>query len=385
MTSGATGACDRCLRRAMLLGRLAPYIERVATAQPRSRAQELLALSDSALAGAVAGPRADRLLAAAAADDPTALRRKLVDADCWALCRHEPGYPEQLRDLGNEAPAALLGRGDAALLRGPDGEPAITVVGSRHGSAYGLGVADDLGRMLAAARITTVSGLALGIDSAAHRGALAGRGRTLAVLGSGPDRPYPPSNRHLYARVLEREGAVVSELPPGTGAFRWTFPARNRVMAALAGMTVVVEAAERSGSLITATMAQDIGREIGAVPGPVNSWLSAGTNALLKDGAHVIRDAQDVLDVMLGPGAGVARPTGPALDDRLARALAQVEGGRRTADAVALGIAGEAGEAGAALARLELLGYVQSDVTGAYARTQLIAPDGVAEAGSGPS
>jgi DNA processing protein len=374
-----TGACDGCLGRALLLGRLAPYIERVVTSQPGSRARELLALADSALVRAVAGPRAQQLLTAAAADDPASLRRKLAAADCWALCRHGPGYPEPLRDLGKEAPAALLGRGDPGLLTRLDDEPAVTVVGSRRASAYGAGVANELGRTLAPAGIATISGLALGIDSAAHRGALAGRGRTIAVLGSGPDRAYPPSNQPLYARIVEREGAVVSELPPGTGAFRWTFPARNRIMAALAGMTVVVEAAERSGSLITATMAQDMGREIGAVPGPVNSWLSAGTNALLKDGAHVIRDAQDVLDLMLGPGARAVRPTGPALDERLARALAQVEGGRRTADAVALGIGGEAGEAGAALARLELLGYVESDVTGAYGRTQLAAPDGAAE------
>jgi DNA processing protein len=367
-------ACYACLRRALLLGRLAAYIERAASATPGSRARELLGLADADLAPAVAGRDAQRLLTGVARTEPAALRRRLSAVGCWAVCRHGPGYPSPLRDLGPEAPAALMGRGDAALVDSIEAEPAVTVVGSRRASPYGIGVAGDLGRMLAAAEIATISGLALGIDSAAHRGALAGRGRTLAVLGSGPDRAYPPSNRSLYARILERRGVVVSELPPGTGAFRWTFPARNRIMAALAGMTVVVEAAERSGSLITAEMAQDIGREIGAVPGPVNSWRSDGTNALLKDGAHVVRDAQDILDLMLGPGEHLARFEGPALDEALARALAEVEAGRRTVDDVALGIRGEASEAASALARLELLGYVSSDVTGAYARTALSRP-----------
>jgi DNA processing protein len=278
-----------------------------------------------------------------------------------------------LCDLDREAPAALMGRGNPALLRLLDDAPGVTIVGSRRGSAYGRGVARELGRLLAAAGLPVISGLALGIDASAHRGAVEADGPTIAVLGSGPDRAYPPSNRRLYARIVEEGGLVVSELPPGAGAFRWTFPARNRIMAALGEMTVVVEAAEHSGSLITVGFAQDLGRAIGAVPGPVNSWLSDGANALLADGAAVIRSAEDVLDELLGPGARQMPPAtaGPELDELLAAALAEVETGGTSPDDVARRLGGDAGAAASALARLELLGYVTSDATGAYTRTAL--------------
>ena len=132
------------------------------------------------------------------------------------------------------------------------------------------------------------------------------------MLGPGAERAYPRSRRGLYGRIRS-QGAVISELPPGTPTFRWMFPARNRLMAALAGVTVVVEAAERSGSLITAEMAIECGRTVGAVPGPVTSWRSGGTNQLLADGAAVIRDARDVLDLLLGPGAVPVPVCGPPL------------------------------------------------------------------------
>ena len=372
------GACDSCLRRALLLGRLASYIERVATGEAGSRCRELLALGDSELARAVAGSKAGELLGAAREDDPAALHDRLADAGCWSTCRHGPGYPATLLDLGREAPAALMGRGDSALLDRLEDDPGVTVVGSRRGTAYGRGVARELGRMLASAGLTVISGLALGIDAAAHGGAVEAGGPTVAVLGSGPDRAYPPSNRRLYARIADESGVVVSELPPGTGAFRWTFPARNRIMAALGAMTVVVEAAQHSGSLITVGFAEDLGRAVGAVPGPVNSWQSDGANALLADGAVVVRGAEDVLDALFGPGARALRAaTGPALDETLATALAEVEGGRASPDDVARALDGDAGVAASALARLELLGYVASDATGAYSRTALVpAPDG---------
>ena len=175
----------------------------------------------------------------------------------------------------------------------------MAVVGTRRASADGLEVARALGRGLAAAGVTVVSGMALGVDSAAHAGALESSGRTVAVLAGGADVPYPPSKARLHGLIAER-GCVVGELPPGFVAMRWCFPARNRIIAALAHMTIVVEAARRSGSLITAEIAIDIGREVGAVPGPVTAWRSAGTNALLRDGATVIRDAADALDVAVG-------------------------------------------------------------------------------------
>jgi DNA processing protein len=367
-------ACVACLRRALLLARLAPYIERVVTGEPGSRGRELLALGEADLARAAAGAKADELLASARGDDPAQLRSRLAAAGCWATCRHRPEYPVALHELEREAPAALMGRGDAALLHRLADDPGVTVVGSRRGSAYGRGVARELGRMLAAAGLPVISGLALGVDTAAHRGAIEGGGATIAVLGSGPDRAYPPSNRRLYARILDEGGVVLSELPPGTGAFRWTFPARNRIMAALGAMTVVVEAAERSGSLITVGFAQDLGRAVGAVPGPVNSWLSDGANALLADGAVVIRGAEDVLDRLLGPGARPVSAAGPQLDETLTVALARVESGAASPDEVARALGGDAGAAATALARLELLGYVASDVTGAYTRTALGRP-----------
>jgi DNA processing protein len=218
-----------------------------------------------------------------------------------------------------------------------------------------------------------VSGMAFGIDACAHRGAL-DAGRTVAVLGCGADVAYPAAHRSLWRRVQEH-GLVLSELPPGTGAWRWTFPARNRVMAALAGMTVVVESAERSGSLITADLAADLGRDLGAVPGPVNSRVSAGPNNLLAGGACLVRDAQDVLDAMLGPGVGrPLAPHGPSIGRHAAEALAAVELGADTCDAVAAALDTSGADAAAALADLEAGGYLTCSLVGVYSRTLLRPP-----------
>src|SRR6185436_9372375 len=145
-----------------------------------------------------------------------------------------------------------------------DAAGVVTVGGSRRATSYGREIARALGRELTEAVLLVVSGMAFGVDACAHRGALES-GRTVAVLGCGVDVAYPATHRSLWRRIQER-GLVLSELPPGTGAWRWAFPARNRLMAAMAGMTVVVEAAERSGSLITADLATDLGRDLGAVP-----------------------------------------------------------------------------------------------------------------------
>lgn len=367
-------ACDRCLRRAVLLGRLAPYIERAATGDSGRRAAELLALGDESLARAVGGKRADELLEGCSPGAVRELSDHVEGARCAAVCRHDPSYPAQLRDHGAQAPAALfaLGRLDAICDLDPAG--AITVVGARRASAYGLEIAAELARMLARAGMVVVSGLANGVDSRAHSGALDGGGTTIAVLGGGVDIPYPRRQARLHRRIPAEGGVVISELPPGTGSFRWSFPARNRIMAALAGMTVVVEAAERSGSLITAGMALDLGRRVGAVPGPVNSGMSIGTNQLLAEGAVPIRDAQDVLDHLLGPGRRAVRELGPELEPDLLDVLAQVEGGQATCDAIALAANSTPHLTAAALARLELLGYLASDHTGRYTRTALAAP-----------
>jgi DNA processing protein len=366
-------ACPSCLRRARLLAHLAPFIEKVATGAPGSRSPELLRLSNEDLVAAVA-PRAEtQILEALAATAEGSLEAALAAAECWGCCRHDSLYPRGLCDAA-DAPWTLIGRGDPALLA-ELGDPAgvVTVVGARRASSYGREVARELGRDLAAAGMVVVSGLAFGVDACAHRGALE-RGRTVAVLGCGADVAYPASHRSLWRRVQEN-GLVLSELPPGTGAWRWTFPARNRIMAALAGMTVVVEAAERSGSLITADLAADLGRDLGAVPGPVSSRVSAGPNNLLAGGACLVRDAQDVLDAMLGPGIGrLAVRTGPSIDQVAIEALTAVEFGKDTCDAVAAALDRSGAEAAAALADLEAGGYVTCSLLGTYSRTLLRPP-----------
>ncbi len=366
-------ACPECLRRARLLGHLAPFIEKIATGSRGSRSPELLRLSDRDLA-AVAAPRAAaQVLEQVGAVPEHVLQAELAAAECWGCCPHDPLYPVGLRDA-SDAPRALIGRGDPALLAGLAPEGAVTVVGARRASTYGREVARELGRELAAAGLAVVSGLAFGVDSCAHRGALES-GLTIAVLGCGADVAYPAAHRSLWRRICET-GVVLSELPPGTGAWRWTFPARNRIMAALAGMTVVVEAAERSGSLITADLAADLGRDLGAVPGPVTSRMSAAPNNLLAGGACVVRNAQDVLDAMLGPGARRVERFGPRLEATQQAVLIAVEGGSETCDAIAADLDLGGGEVAAALAGLEAHGYVSCSMVGVFSRTLLQPPSG---------
>jgi DNA processing protein len=366
-------ACPECLQRSWLLAELAPYIERTATGAPGSRSPELLRLSNEDLAAAAAPQAAERILAEVEEIGEGRMREGLRAAGCWACCRHDPEYPVGLGDAA-DAPWALIGRGDTRLLARLEPEAAVTVVGARRASSYGREVARELARELAGAGQVVVSGLAFGIDACAHRGALEGGGLTVAVLGCGADVSYPAAHRSLWRRVGEL-GLVISELPPGTGAWRWAFPARNRIMAALAGMTVVVEAAERSGSLITADLAADLGRDLGAVPGPVGSRLSAGPNHLLAGGACVVRDAQDVLDAMLGPGARPLDRFGPPLEPRLREVLEAVERGEQTSDAVAAATDLGGAEVAAALATLESRGYLTCSLVGVYLRTTLRTPE----------
>jgi DNA processing protein len=369
--ANAPRACPNCLRRSWLLALLGPYIDRIATGSPGSRSPELLRLSNEELLEVAAPSVAGQLLARVEALGETHLREELAAASCWASCRHDDLYPRGLLDAG-DAPWALIGRGDPGLLGHLEPAGAVTVVGARRATSYGREVARDLGRDLARAGIAVVSGLAFGIDACAHRGALEA-GTTIAVLGCGADTAYPAAHRSLWRRICE-QGAVLSELPPGATPWRWTFPARNRIMAALTGMTVVVEAAARSGSLITTDLAADLGRDLGAVPGPVTSRASVGPNNLLAGGACVVREAQDVLDAMLGIGAVRLDRSGPELDPCLFEALAAVEDGATTADAVAAALGLPGGEAAATLARIELLGYVSCSPLGIYTRTSMTSP-----------
>jgi len=296
----------------------------------------------------------------------------MSSAGCW-LAEGE-ALPSCLTDLQERAPSALWGAGDREAVCGLDHGATVTIVGSRRASAYGLRVAEQLGHDLAAAGVTVVSGMAWGIDSAAHRGALAAGGRTIAVLAGGPDVVYPRSARRLYREIVAT-GAAVSEYEPGALPARWTFPERNRIMAALGKLVVVVEAADPSGSLITARDAvEKLGREVGAVPGQVGMRTAAGTNRLIIDGAALIRSAEDVLDRLAGVGATSVRRTGAPLDESLRLALDAVDSGAATTDAVALAGIADPHRAAVALTRLELLGYVRSNPAGGYVRTTLEHP-----------
>jgi DNA processing protein len=200
----------------------------------------------------------------------------------------DPRYPVLLGAI--PAPPALFARGALS----DDDALALAIVGSRRPTPYGLAVAERLASDLAARGVTIVSGLARGIDTAAHRGALAAGGRTLAVLGCGLDVVYPLENRAL-ARAIEAQGALVSQFEPGTRPLAGYFPARNRVIAGLSLGVVVVEAASRSGSLITAGLAGELGREVMAVPGPLTSPQSVGAHRLIQDGAALIQGWEDVV------------------------------------------------------------------------------------------
>ncbi len=198
-------------------------------------------------------------------------------------------YPAQLRSIPQPPEALWLWGGLVS-----EDALAVAVVGSRRATPYGLAMAEALAADLAARGVTVVSGLARGIDSAAHRGALRGGGRTIAVLGSGADVIYPPENRRLATSVAER-GALVSQFAPGTPPLAHHFPERNRVIAGLSLGVVVVEAAERSGSLITAGLSGELGREVMAVPGRATSEQSAGAHRLIQDGAALVTGWRDVV------------------------------------------------------------------------------------------
>jgi DNA processing protein len=206
-----------------------------------------------------------------------------------AITRACPEYPAQLAALPG-APETLYVRGRLVA----DDALAVAIVGSRRATPYGLEVAERLGAALGARGVTVVSGLARGIDSAAHRGALESGGRTIAVLGSGADVIYPPENRRLATQIIEA-GAVISQFAPGTPPLPYHFPERNRIIAGLALAVVVVEAAERSGALITAGFAAELGREVLAIPGRVTSPESRGAHRLIQDGAALVQDADEVI------------------------------------------------------------------------------------------
>jgi len=274
------------------------------------------------------------------------------------LGRSDVAFPPLLREL-HDPPAGLFLRGtaEANLLSAP----AVAVVGARACSSYGSQVARLLGRELAAAGLVVVSGLARGVDGEAHRGALEAGGSTVAVLGCGVDRDYPAAHAQL-ARGIGETGLIVSEYAPGVEPAPWRFPARNRIIAGLAAATVIVEARERSGALITADFALEAGREVYAVPGEITSSLSAGTNALLRLGATPLTQVADVLDA-LGFEAAPARPA--ELGENAAVVLAALAEEPAGADDLGWRTGLDAAALGTALSELELAGAV-AEADGIY-------------------
>jgi len=236
-------------------------------------------------------------LSAVAIDTLQAPERRPIDAAlAWAeqdaaviLTLEDQAYPTQLRNLDAPPPVLFL-RGDPTLLA----EPQIAMVGSRNPTPGGVDTAREFASYLAGLGLVITSGMAIGIDGAAHTGALAS-GRTIAVLGTGPDRVYPAAHRDLARRIAER-GALLTEFPPGTGPHASHFPRRNRVISGLSLGTLVVEAAPRSGSLITARYAMEQGREVFAIPGSIHNPLARGCHALIRQGAKLVDSADQVLE-----------------------------------------------------------------------------------------
>jgi DNA processing protein len=297
----------------------------------------------------------------AAAFDGAAYVRELESRGFRWLARSDAAFPPRLAAIHDPPPGLFLrGGADPQLLA----QTAVAIVGARSCTDYGTHFARMFGRELAAAGVLVVSGLARGVDGWAHRGALDAGGATVAVLGCGVDRDYPRAHSALAAQIAAT-GLLASEYPPGVEPAPWRFPARNRIVAGLSAATLVVEARERSGALITADLALEEGREVLAIPGEITSALSQGTNALIRLGAAPVTGVDDVLELL-----GLERredpvdspPTGPA-----AAVLAAVDKGARTADELVRGTRLPAGVVAAALVELELAGLVSAS-SGVYRR-----------------
>lgn len=283
----------------------------------------------------------------------------------------DPEYPAQLKTIPSPPPFLFV-RGEILT----EDALAVALVGARRGTPYGLQVAQQLAADLVARGVTVISGFARGVDTAAHVGALGAGGRTIAVLGSGVDVIYPPENRRLLARVIER-GAIVSQFPMGARALGEHFPFRNRTIAGLALGTVVVEAAERSGALITAGHAGELGREVFAVPGNITSEMSRGTNRLIQDGAKLVESWEDVAVEL--PEAWRQRlvtpetraPAGPSLEGDEGRLLALIGQGPVHAAELIERSRIPSGRAAALLVTLELQGWIRQLPGKLYVRAKL--------------
>ncbi|MBA2332090.1 MAG: DNA-protecting protein DprA [Actinobacteria bacterium] len=299
----------------------------------------------------IAEPRSARFARFRAAFDAAAELRRLEACGYRFLARSDSSFPALLGAI-HDPPAGLFLRG--AGLETLLAQQTVAVVGARACSPYGRQVARRLGRELAAAGLVVISGLARGIDGEAHRGALEAGGLTVAVLGCGIDRDYPAAHRQLAGEIAET-ALIVSEYAPGVEPAPWRFPARNRIIAGLCAATVVVEARERSGALITADLALEEGREVLAVPGEITSALSAGSNALLRLGATPCTGSADVLE-SYGVRPADKRPF--ELDDRARPVFERVREAAIGVDELARAAGLGAAELAAVLTELELVGAI---------------------------
>ncbi len=273
--------------------------------------------------------------------------------DCISL--GDSSYPPLLAEISGP-PACLWTRGDRAALS----SVAVAVIGARAASAEGLTAAYEIAFDLARAGVIVVSGMARGVDSSAHRGALDAGGRTIAVLGTGIDIVYPAENREL-SEAIAASGLLLTEFPPGTAPEDWHFPRRNRIISGLSKAVVVVEAKEKSGSLITARLAADQGRDVMAVPGTFVGGRNRGANALLRDGAKLVESAVDILQE-LGIDSTVC---GPGHEGRGGREVVEF-----TVDEIAQQLKISAGEALSRLLEWELTGEIQRIGSGRFVRSR---------------
>lgn len=271
-----------------------------------------------------------------------------------------PEYPEALREL-SDAPKILWVLGDRAALH----DPVVAIVGTRRATSYGLRIAHEVAGALARAGACVVSGMALGIDAAAHRGALDAGGKTVAVLGTGVDRPHPRANLAIYRQIVET-GMVLSEMPPGARPHRGSFPNRNRIIAGLAKVVIIIEAPVKSGAMITYEHAQRYGREIAVVPGPIDSPQSAASNLLMRDGAHVIASPDDAVTLVGLSPKPIARPR--VDDETEMRIWAALEAGVASLDELCARASLPVSQCLTAVTGLELRGAIECALTGEIRR-----------------
>jgi DNA processing protein len=290
-------------------------------------AEGIFSASRAQLAAATSPTTATRIRTPVEGALLDATREWLSRDDHQLIAWDDPDYPQALLSLA-DAPPALFFIGRRELLN----RPTLAIVGSRHATPQGIENARAFARALSGAGLTIVSGLALGIDAGAHEGALEGDGSTLACIGTGPDRVYPASHREL-AHVIALSGGIMSEFLPGTPPLRQNFPRRNRLISGIAKGVLVVEATLSSGSLITARLAGEQGREVFAIPGSIHSPFSRGCHKLIRDGAKLVETAQDVLDELRLDGFAIP-PSSAASAKDLERAP---EGSPHRAIVTALG------------------------------------------------